>query len=109
MGIDSREFLGNVCPHLKPLVEAMLAGGAEVIGVTRFIGAAYALNLTAGLKRDFAIAQARERRLEFSESNDPHYAIEYFLICTACSQGVAWPQSAAVVDTLGRLADLSIN
>ena len=109
MGLDSREFLGNVCPHLKPSVEAMLAGGADVAGVTRFIGADYALNLTAGFKRDFAIAQANENELAFSESTDPHYAIEYFLSCPACKQGVAWPQSAAVVDTLGRLADLNIN
>ncbi len=109
MGLDSREVLTNVCPHLRPLVEAMLAGRAEVEGVTTMIGAKYALNLTAGFKRDFAIAQASQRGLEFAESNDPHYAVEYFLRCRACKQGVAWPQSAAVVDTLRCLADLSVN
>jgi hypothetical protein len=55
--LDDREFLGNICPHLKPLVESMLAGGAHVVGVTTILGTRYALELTKGLTASFAAEQ----------------------------------------------------
>ena len=107
---DDLEFLSNLCPHLKPLVEAMLVGGASVIGVQKWLDAEYALSLTAGLNVNLAIAEAKRHGLAFSGADDRHYAIEYFLTCRNCKNGVSWPQGKSIIELrLAPLPDLSIN
>lgn len=91
----------TLCAHLRPLVDALLRGGARVEAIdSGWTKAQHVLTLSEGLNADAAKREARAHGLEFWQNNDSHYSIEYGWFCVEHKHAVSWPQDKAAIRSL---------
>jgi hypothetical protein len=95
-----KKSIPDICEHLQPLLDAMLARGAAVEAVeTGWTAVDLVVVLSEGFSPGVAREEARRHNVEFWECNDPHYSIEYGFICKTDKHCLSWPQDKAILDT----------
>jgi len=84
----------QLCPHLAPLLAALLRRPASVTGVsTAWTRTDLAVAIDAGpALSDLTSIVELPRGVEPWSNDDTHYAVEHGLLCTACKHAISWPQ-----------------
>ena len=81
------------CEHLTPLLASLVKKGVEIDSAdTGWTQSKLVVTLSKGPNPGVAAVVAKDRGLEFHQSDDPHYLVAYGWYCEACAQGLDWPQ-----------------
>ncbi|HEX7896486.1 MAG TPA: hypothetical protein VF950_01910 [Planctomycetota bacterium] len=85
----------ELCAHLQPILQALLARGGTVVDVA--VGAWSARDVVVTVSQGPELEAARALFPGFApwRVDDPHYAIEFGVACDACRHAIGWPQKNA--------------